>query len=88
MIADTISVLRDGKLVADRPIADTSEDQLISAMTGRTVHADVYTQRDYRNAPPILEWRASAFPARTTTSRSPSPRQVLASTGSSGAGPL
>ena len=55
MIADSISVLRDGKLVADYPIEGASEDVLISAMSGREMHANIYAERGYRDAEPILE---------------------------------
>ncbi len=34
-LGDRVTVLRDGKMVATRPIAETSEDQLIQLMVGR-----------------------------------------------------
>ncbi len=36
-LADRVVVLRDGQLVADKPIAETSPDDLIQAMVGRSV---------------------------------------------------
>ena len=55
IIADSISVLRDGKLVADYPVEGATEDVLISAMSGRELHANIHTERRYRDAEPILE---------------------------------
>lgn len=44
-ICDDVTVLRDGKHVTTKPIADTSKNNIIQAMTGRDVK-DAYPPRD------------------------------------------
>ncbi|MBK6468477.1 MAG: sugar ABC transporter ATP-binding protein [Paracoccaceae bacterium] len=45
-IADRITILRDGELVAHGPTADFDRDKIIAAMVGRTLSGALYTQRD------------------------------------------
>lgn len=54
-IADCISVLRDGRLVANYALAEATEDKLITAMTGRTLTSDIYHPRSFNQKDPILE---------------------------------
>ncbi len=54
-IADRISVLRDGRLVAGFTREEASETRLVSAMTGRQISADVYEPRSFTDEPAILE---------------------------------
>jgi len=46
MLADSITVLRDGELVATGPTSDFDRDKIIAAMVGRTLTAALYRQRD------------------------------------------
>jgi ABC-type sugar transport system ATPase subunit len=43
-IADTVTVLRDGRFVCDAVVADIDEDFLVSNMVGRTI-TDIYGER-------------------------------------------
>ena len=45
-IADRISILRDGELVAHGPTTGFDRDKIIAAMVGRTLSGALYTQRD------------------------------------------
>jgi ribose transport system ATP-binding protein len=49
-IADRVTVLRDGTVALSCPIAETSKDGIIAAMTGQEV-ADAYPQRPAGTAP-------------------------------------
>ena len=54
-LADRITVLRDGALIASGPAANFSVGQIITAMVGRTI-ADHYPQREARElGDPLLE---------------------------------
>lgn len=54
-IADRISVLRDGRLVAAHEVGAVTADQLVAAMTGRPVSASVYRARSFAEQAPVLE---------------------------------
>lgn len=54
-IADRISVLRDGRLVAAHEARDVTSDELVAAMTGRQIGADVYRARPFEDYPAVLE---------------------------------
>jgi ABC-type sugar transport system ATPase subunit len=56
-IADRISVLRDGRLVAAHTVGNVTADALVAAMTGRQLGADVYRARPFAGQPPLLEVR-------------------------------
>jgi simple sugar transport system ATP-binding protein len=45
MIADRITILRDGELVASGPTAEFDRDRIISAMVGRSLSNELYRQR-------------------------------------------
>lgn len=53
-VADRISVLRDGRLVAAHAVGAVTTEQLVAAMTGRPVSADVYRPRPFADQSPIL----------------------------------
>jgi ABC-type sugar transport system ATPase subunit len=55
-IADRVVVLRDGRLVAERPIAGTSEQDLVRLMVGRDLSA-VFEREAVRAGRPVLEVR-------------------------------
>lgn len=46
LIADRITILRDGELVATGPTADFDRDKIIAAMVGRTLSGELYRKRD------------------------------------------
>ena len=55
-LADRVTVLRDGQYVGTRNIADTSEDNLISMMVGRTID-DLFPRLETKVGETILELR-------------------------------
>ena len=54
-IADRITVLRDGKLVNQFSLSETTEEKLIQAMSGRQIATTLYQERDFSDTKPILE---------------------------------
>ena len=46
LLADRITILRDGELVATGPTADFDRDKIIAAMVGRTLSGSLYRKRD------------------------------------------
>lgn len=54
-ITDRISVLRDGELIAQYGVGDVTQEDIITAMSGRKISTDVYRPRDYADRPPLLE---------------------------------
>ncbi len=56
MLADRVTVLRDGQYVGTRLIEDTSEDDLISMMVGRTID-DLFPKLDTQTGAVVLELR-------------------------------
>jgi ABC-type sugar transport system ATPase subunit len=54
-IADRVTVLRDGKLVATRPTADLTQRDLVRLMTGREVQAMVPGGAELSAAPVVAE---------------------------------
>ncbi len=58
-VADRVATLRDGKLVSDRPVAETSRERLINDMTGRVFSmAERYPVQPPANAPVALAAKA------------------------------
>jgi len=55
-LADRVSVLRDGALVATRPMRETSREELVRLMVGREVSA-VFPKRDVPRGQLVLETR-------------------------------
>ncbi len=53
-IADDIIVLRDGRFICQKPAKELTEEELISAMVGRTV-GDIYPRGDARPGEVFLE---------------------------------
>jgi rhamnose transport system ATP-binding protein len=56
ILADRVTVLRDGHYVGTKPVAETSEDDLISMMVGRTID-DLYPKLPAQIGAPVLEVR-------------------------------
>ena len=54
-IADRISVLRDGKKVADYEVGEADEDKLVLSMTGRSFSFDLKKENKENHKTPILE---------------------------------
>jgi ABC-type sugar transport system ATPase subunit len=55
-LADKVTVLRDGKFVDSKPVADTDEDDLIRMMVGRTI-TDLFPKLPTEVGDPVLEVR-------------------------------
>jgi ribose transport system ATP-binding protein len=58
-ICDNVTVLRDGRRVASRPIGDVNTDGLIAMMVGRTL-SDIYPKRRRNIGAPVLSVRGLA----------------------------
>jgi ribose transport system ATP-binding protein len=56
-IADRVVVLRDGGLILDKPIADVSDDDIVTAMIGRELDA-LFPERPTPGTDVVLEVRA------------------------------
>jgi rhamnose transport system ATP-binding protein len=56
VLADRVTVLRDGAYVATREVADVSEDDLVNMMVGRRIE-NLYPKLDARIGEPLLEVR-------------------------------
>ncbi|MBL8154547.1 MAG: ATP-binding cassette domain-containing protein, partial [Anaerolineae bacterium] len=55
-LADRSTVLRDGQYVGTRPVSETTEDQLISMMVGRTID-NLFPKLPGERGKPVLEVR-------------------------------
>jgi ribose transport system ATP-binding protein len=55
-ICDVVTVLRDGKLVGERPVAETNRDEIIRMMVGRELGESI-PKRPAEVGPPLLEVR-------------------------------
>jgi len=55
-LADRVTVLRDGKFVDSKPVAETDEDDLIRMMVGRTI-TDLFPKLPSEVGDPVLEVR-------------------------------
>ena len=53
-LADRVTVLRDGKYVATKPVAETDKDDLITMMVGRTIEA-LFPKADVKAGEIVLE---------------------------------
>ena len=53
-LADKVTVLRDGKFVDSKPVAETDEDDLIRMMVGRTI-TDLFPKLPSEVGDPVLE---------------------------------
>ena len=56
MLADRVTVLRDGQYVATKDVKDTNEDELISMMVGRTIE-NLFPKIETTVGEPVLEVR-------------------------------
>ena len=53
-IADRVTALRDGKLVATRNIADISQDEMVELIVGRTI-TELFPKQKVSFGEPVLE---------------------------------
>jgi L-arabinose transport system ATP-binding protein len=84
-IADRVVVLRDGRLVAERPIAGTSEQELVRMMVGRDLSA-VFEREPVRGGRPMLEVREVTTDAVRDVSLTVHAGEVVCLAGLIGAG--
>lgn len=85
-LSDRITVLRDGRHIATTPRAQTTEAQLIAAMTGRPL-ADIYPPRPAPlSAPPVLRIDRLSAPGLTDLSLALVPGEILGLAGLAGSG--
>ncbi|MFZ1429637.1 MAG: sugar ABC transporter ATP-binding protein [Geminicoccaceae bacterium] len=61
LLADRVTVLRDGEFVATKAVADTSEPDLITMMVGRTID-HLFPKFATKVGPPVLEVRDLVSP--------------------------
>jgi D-xylose transport system ATP-binding protein len=67
-IADTVTVLRDGKSIVTRPVADVTEREIITHMVGRTL-TDIYPPRSAHIGSPVLRVSDWSVTSRSTGRR-------------------
>jgi ribose transport system ATP-binding protein len=85
-LSDRITVLRDGRHISTLGRRDTTEAQIIAAMTGRPL-ADIYPQRPLPpKAPPILSLSNLTSPGLTDITLDLAPGEILGLAGLAGAG--
>jgi len=53
-IADSVTILRDGRVAAGGPVSDMDNDQIVSHMIGRRM-TDLYARSRRKPGPPLLE---------------------------------
>ncbi len=56
-LADRVTVLRDGQYVGTKPVSETSEDDLVSMMVGRTID-NLFPKLETEVGKPVLEIRS------------------------------
>jgi ABC-type sugar transport system ATPase subunit len=61
LLADRVTVLRDGEFVATKPVADTSEPELITMMVGRVID-HLFPKLATKAGAPVLEVRDLVAP--------------------------
>jgi ribose transport system ATP-binding protein len=87
-ICDRVVVMRDGELIADRPVDDVTEEELFRLMVGRETHAAVRNRRSIEpTSSPVISvhdlTRAGSF---ADVSIDAYPGRILAILGTSGSG--
>ncbi len=87
VIADRVTVMRDGKYVGTRNMADVSMDEIISMMVGRVIYEEPKTQSTVSaDAPVVLEVRNLRSPAVKDVSFELHQGEILGLAGLMGAG--
>ena len=64
LVADTLTVLRNGEVVGTHNVAGISSDQVAELISGESDSATIHTKRDRRDAPVVLEVRDLKVPNR------------------------
>jgi ABC-type sugar transport system ATPase subunit len=86
-LADTVTVLRDGKLVHTKPTAEETESTLIQAMLGRPLDAAFPPKPEYRvDAPVLLSVRELSAPGVSGASLEVREGEIVGLAGLIGAG--
>jgi simple sugar transport system ATP-binding protein/ribose transport system ATP-binding protein len=86
-LADTVTVLRDGKLVHTRPASEETQDTLIHAMLGRPLDAAFPPKRAHRaGAPVVLSVRKLSAPGVRDASLEVHEGEIVGLAGLIGAG--
>ena len=62
-IADRVTALRDGHLIATRDIADVNQDQMVELIVGRTI-AELFPKQQVDVGEPVLEVRNLSRPPK------------------------
>lgn len=62
-LAERVTVLRDGQLIATLPVAETDHDRLVNMMVGRNIEA-MYPRNEHQRPEPALEIRGLRRRAR------------------------
>ncbi|WP_436698789.1 sugar ABC transporter ATP-binding protein [Nocardioides sp. BYT-33-1] len=83
--ADRVAVLRNGRIVADTPVAELDHDRLVEQIVGRAIDA-YYPQRDGRTGAPVLDVADLSGGAVRGISFSVAAGEVLGITGLPGSG--
>ena len=84
-IADRVSVFRDGKYVATKPVSETNKDELITLMVGRELSGE-YPQNDQKSDEVVLEARGITNEKLNNISFKLYRNEILGITGLVGAG--
>ncbi len=63
-VADSVTILRNGKLVITEPIAELSEKAIVNHMVGDSVKFSTIEQFDYESAPIVLQIDELGIPNR------------------------
>ncbi len=87
IIADRVTVMRDGKYVGTRDMADVSMDEIISMMVGRVIYEEPKTESAVaKDAPVVLEVKNLCSPAVKDVSFELHQGEILGLAGLMGAG--
>ncbi len=85
-IADRLVILRDGRLVEDRPIADHTPQEIVQLVVGRTIAALDDKRSGPVDEPPVLTIRDISGPRLRDVSLSVSPGEIVGIAGLVGCG--
>lgn len=85
-LADTVTVLRDGEKVAERPISELDHDQLVNLMVGRDVGNVHIPRSSSEKADPFIELKDLTGPGFTNISLTVGKTEIVGIAGLVGAG--
>ncbi|WP_370301720.1 sugar ABC transporter ATP-binding protein [Pseudooceanicola sp.] len=85
-VCDTATIMRNGAVVSDGPVADLDKSQLIELMLGRSL-GDMYPAHEPKGGKPLLQVTGLQIPNRTEAVSFSVPRgQIVCLTGQLGSG--